>query len=64
MDSLKEKMFNFTPMNTRKKLKGAEAFGVKVRRDKSLDKYSGTVLFPEKLAKANEIIARLVWKDK
>ena len=41
------------------KLKGAEAFGVKVRTSKALDKYAGKVLFPEKLKKANELLAKL-----
>lgn len=43
----------------RTKLKGAEAFGVKIRVSKSLDKYSGKVLFPEKLKLANKIISKL-----
>jgi hypothetical protein len=42
-----------------KKIKGAEAVGVKVRVSKSLDKLSGKVLFPEKLKAANKIIAKL-----
>lgn len=48
-------------MNTKKHLKGAAALGVKVIRDKSLDKLSGKVLFPKKLEQANKIIARLKW---
>lgn len=48
-------------MNTKKQLKGASALGVKVVRDKSLDKLSGKILFPEKLAAANKIIAKLKW---
>ena len=46
-----------------KKIKGAAAVGVKVKRDKSLDNLSGTVLFPEKLREANRIISRLKWKS-
>lgn len=42
-----------------KKIKGAEAVGVKVKVSKALDKYSGTVLFPEKLKAANKIIGKL-----
>lgn len=34
-------------MNTKKQLKVASSLGVKVIRDKSLDKLSGKVLFPE-----------------
>ncbi len=48
-------------MKTKIKLKGPEAFGVKVVIDKSLNKYSGKVLFPEKQKLANEIIANLKW---
>jgi hypothetical protein len=48
-------------MKAKKKLKGAAAFGVKLKRDKSLDKYSGKVLFPEKLAIANKVVANLKW---
>ena len=48
-------------MKRKKKLKGAAALGIKVIYDPSLDKYSGQVLFPEKLAKANEIISKLQW---
>jgi len=48
-------------MKPKKKLKGAEALGIKVIRDKSLDKYSGKVLFPEKLAIANKVVANLKW---
>jgi len=48
-------------MKAKKKLKGAEAFGVKLKRDKSLDKFSGKVLFPEKLKEANKIISNLKW---
>ncbi len=40
-------------------IKGAEAIGVKVRITKSLDKFSGKVLFPEKLKTANKIIGKL-----
>ena len=41
------------------KLKGAEAFGVKVTTSKALDKYAGKVLFPEKLKTANKMLAKL-----
>jgi hypothetical protein len=46
-------------MKQRKKIKGAEAVGVKVKVSKSLDKLSGKVLFPEKLKTANKIIEKL-----
>lgn len=51
-------------MSTRKapKLKGAAAFGMKVKKDKSLNKFSGKVLFPEKLAIANKVVTNLKWK--
>lgn len=49
-------------MNTKKQLKGASSLGVKVIRDKSLDKLSGKVLFPEKLEQANKVVAKLKWK--
>lgn len=49
-------------MKSMKEIKGASAVGVKVKRDKSLDKLSGTVLFPEKLKEANRMISRLKWK--
>jgi hypothetical protein len=45
----------------KKKLKGAEALGIKVINDSSLDKYSGLVLFPEKLAIANKVVANMKW---
>lgn len=48
-------------MKTKKELKGAAALGVKVRRDRSLDKLSGKVLFPEKLKTANAMISRMKW---
>jgi hypothetical protein len=48
-------------MKTKKKLKGADALGAKVKRDKKLDKLSGKVLFPEKLKEANKIVAKLKW---
>ncbi len=50
-------------MKTRKELKGASALGVKVKRDKSLDKLSGKVLFPEKLKVANKVVSNLKWKS-
>ncbi len=46
---------------TKKKLKGAAALGVEIKRDKSLDKLSGKVLFPEKLKTANKIVSKLKW---
>jgi hypothetical protein len=46
-------------MKKTRKLKGAEAIGVKVKVSKSLEKLSGKVLFPEKLEKANKIIGKL-----
>lgn len=45
----------------KKKLKGASALGVRVKKDKSLDKLSGKVLFPEKLNIANKVVANLKW---
>jgi hypothetical protein len=48
-------------MKAKKKLKGANAIGVKVKRDKSLDKLSGKVLFPEKLKEANKVVANMQW---
>jgi hypothetical protein len=56
---LKEKKCNFTTMKKGKKIKGAEAVGVKVKVSKSLDKLSGKVLFPGKLKTANKIIGKL-----
>jgi hypothetical protein len=49
-------------MNHKKELKGASILGVKVKRDRSLDKLSGKVLFPEKLEEANKVVAKLKWK--
>jgi len=51
-------------MKTKKKLKGASALGVKVKRDKSLDRFSGKVLFPEKLKIANKVVGNLKWPVK
>jgi len=48
-------------MKKEKKLKGAEALGMKIRISKSMDKYSGKVLFPEKVKKANELLSKLKW---
>ena len=59
--SLKEKWRNFIFMKIKKKLKGAAALGVRVKKDKSLDKFSGKVLFPEKLEEANKVISKLKW---
>jgi len=50
-------------MKTKRELKGASALGVKVKRDKSLDKLSGKVLFPEKLKVANKVVSNLKWKS-
>jgi hypothetical protein len=49
-------------MKAKKELKGASAFGLTVKRDKSLDKLDGKVLFPKKLKKANKIVSNLKWK--
>lgn len=59
---LSEKSINFTVMNHKKELKGASILGVKVKRDRSLDKLSGKVLFPGKLEEANKVVAKLKWK--
>jgi hypothetical protein len=45
----------------KKTIKGAEAIGVNVKQDKSLDKLSGMVLFPDKLKEANKVVSRLKW---
>jgi len=34
---------------------------VKVKRDKTLDKLSEKVLFPEKLKEANKVVGKLKW---
>ena len=49
-------------MKKEQKLKGAEALGIKVTISKELDKYSGKVLFPEKVKKDNELLSKLKWK--
>ncbi len=46
-------------MKKTKKIKGAETVDVKVKVSKSLDKFSGKVLFPGKLKKANKIVGKL-----
>ena len=46
-------------MKQNKKSKGAEAFGVKIKVSKSLDRFSGKLLFPEKLEKANRVVNNL-----
>ncbi len=46
-------------MKKAKKLKGAEAFGIKVKISKSMKKYTGKILFPEKHRIANEVAANL-----
>ncbi len=58
---LKENLFNFTIMKVKKDLKGASSLGVTVKRDKTLDKLSGKVLFPEKLKEANKVVSKLKW---
>jgi hypothetical protein len=50
-------------MKTKKELKGASVLGVKVKRDKSLDKLSEKVLFPQKLKVANKVVSNLKWKS-
>lgn len=50
-------------MKQKKILKGADAVGVKVKQDKSLDKLSGMVLFPDKLKEANKVVSRLKWNS-
>jgi len=49
-------------MKPKKILKGASLLGIKVKRDKSLDKFSGKVLFPEKVEQANKVVANLIWR--
>ena len=45
---------------TKKTIKNAAYFGVKVTVEKSLDdKYTGKVVFKEKVAKANQILSKL-----
>ena len=39
--------------------KSIAPFDVKFKIDKSLDKLSGKVLFPEKLKKANEMLSKM-----
>ena len=51
------------PAKKAKKLKGAEAFGIKIKIDKSLDKLSGKILSPEKDRIANEIASKLKLDD-
>jgi len=48
-------------MKVKKDLKGASSLGVTVKRDKTLDKLSGKVLFPEKLKEANKVVSKLKW---
>lgn len=48
-------------MKNKKKLKGATAFGIRVKKDKSLDRFSSKVLFPEKLEEANRVVSKLKW---
>lgn len=46
-------------MKKKKVIKDAAYFGVKLKVNKSLDKLSNKVLFPEKLERANEILSKL-----
>jgi len=46
-------------MKQSKKVKGAEAVGVKIKVSRSMDKLSGKSLFPEKLKTANKVIGKL-----
>ena len=43
------------------KWKGVPEFTIRYIVDKSLNKYSGKVLFPEKLERPNYIISRMKW---
>lgn len=43
-------------MKQPKKISNSPSAGVRIRLKKSLDKYAGQVLFPEKLAKANKLL--------
>jgi hypothetical protein len=58
---LKEKLIKFVNMKVKKKLKKDFAPGIRVIRDKSLDKLSDVDLFPEKTKQANEVVAKLKW---
>ncbi len=49
-------------MKSKKELKGASKFGVKIQKDISLDLYSKKVLAPEKLEFANKVVSNLKWK--
>ena len=51
-------------MKAKKKPKGTEAVGVRVKQDKTLDKLTNRVLFPAKLKEANEVVAKLKWQPK
>ena len=46
-------------MKKKKATKNAAYFGVTFTVDKSLDKLSGKVLFPEKLKQANEMLSKM-----
>jgi len=59
---LKEKLIEFVNMKVKKKLKKDWASGVRVIRDKSLDKLSDVDWFPEKTKEANKVVANLKWK--
>jgi len=59
---LKEKLIKFVNMKAKKKVKKDFASGVRVIRDKSLDKLSDVDWFPEKTKEANKVVANLKWK--
>jgi len=48
-------------MKQKKVLKGADAIGVAVIQDKSLDRLSKVVLFPDKLKEANKVVTKIKW---
>lgn len=50
-------------MKRKNKLKGAEAFGVKVVTNKSIDKLTEKILFPKKMEEANRIAKQVNWDD-
>jgi len=49
-------------MKEKTKLKDASAFGVRVVKDKSLNKFSNVDWSPEKTKEANKVVANLKWK--
>lgn len=50
-------------MENKKKLIGAEAFGVKLIRVKTIEGISGRVLNPEKLEEANRVLKQIDWAE-